>query len=423
MRSTLCWTILAVWVIGGGCSRPLAPSAPEAGAGPPGVAGADASLETTAAPAFIPQLTFRGTIVALDRNFEPRVRNNESFYVTDHGAAPPDTIPAFGTLEKVVWRPATGPAETLLDGEEVLTERGARDPVEIPEERESGPAFAPGNHALVLQAPDHAGGGEATVRFFAGFVPSSWWAGPDVERWPASTDGDGRSVDVIDWTTFTTSPAWPPDGRPYFGPESLATIPSARRPPGDDLDRRTFYEIFGNRIYARREGDTVHQDAWIVLIHGGYDKDSPYTPRVSPGDPALPPDFVPGTGVYPVLESLGLVGSPIGFRTQVTVRLENGMVVRAPQSGLYPVFDPASVFRSPVIAGYVRAIYSGRAYVVVRAEDGHGLLEPAITDPAALVALVDGGGGTAADRLARRRVITFDIASTAGAALARSVKP
>lgn len=413
MRMKLRWVALAALVVAGGCSKPLALEPSATGVGSPALDVARTSAETGSSRLFMVQLKIVGSIVTLEPDFQPRLHRNEAFFVAQLGAAPLDTVPAYGVLEKIQWRPVMGATATYMhepDGPAA----SANGPIAVPLPREGGEVFAPGMHQLTLQAPDHAGGGEATARFMAGFIPATWWAGPDPDRWPASSDGDGRAVDVIDWNTFTTVPAWPPDGRPYFDPDSLRHIPSARRPPGDDFERRTFYEIYGDRIYARREGDTVHQNSWVVLINGGYDKDSPYVPPVNPADPALPPDFAGNPGLYPVLQPQGLVGSPIGFRTQLTMKLADGTVFRLATSGLYPVFDPNSVFRLPVIAGFVRALLPGKAYVVARAQDSDGLLDAPVTDPIGIVELVDAGGGTPADRLARRKVITYRVAPATG---------
>jgi hypothetical protein len=413
MRMISRWVALAVLVLAGGCSKPLALEPSATGAGSPALEVARTLNETGSSRPFKVQLKIVGSIVTLEPDFQPRLHRNQAFYVAEPGAVPLDTVPAYGVLEKVYWRPIIGARASDMD-EPTGSAENANGPNANPMPRVGGETFAPGMHQLTLQAPGHAGGGEATVRFWVGFIPATWWAGPDPDRWPVSSDGDGRAVDVIDWNTFTTVPAWPPDGRSYFGPDSLRHIPSARRPPGDDFERRTFYEIHGDRIYARREGDTVHQNSWVVLINGGYDKDSPYVPRVHPADPALPPDFAANPGLYPVLQSLGLVGSPIGFRTQLTMKLPDGTVFRASASGLYPVFDPLSVFRLPVIAGYVRAALPGKAYVVARAQDSDGLLDAAVTDPIGIIELVDAGGGTPAERLARRKVITFLVAPATG---------
>ena len=396
--------LLAVLVTSASCGKHL--STDPAGDSLLASDGAWNDPESTSRP-FTVRLKVVGTVVILDRDFTPRVHRNHSFYVTSPG--PLDTVPAFGVLESIQWRPTAGIGPSPVD--EPIHARAAGDAssAAIPEVAEPGQVFAPGLHELTLEAPAHAGGGEVTVQLMAGFIPSTWWAGPDPDLWPASSDGDGRAVDVVNWSSFTTVPAWPPDGRPYFGPDSLDHIPSVRRPPGDDFERRTFYELYGDRIYARREGDAVHQGSWVVLVNGGCDKDSPYVPRVDPSDPGLPADFSAGSGRYPVLQSLGLVGSPIGFRNQLTVRLPDGEVLRLPQSGLYPVFDPLSPFRLPVVAGYLQASIPGRAYVVARAQDSDGLLDAAVLDPIGVVARVDAGGGTPEERLARRRIIVFDV--------------
>jgi len=412
MRLRLRHVFALAFLLTASCGKTLAPAIPRTTADG---SRADAAAETRASAASLTaQLKVVGAIVTLDRHLEPRVRKNEAFYVAELalGETRTDTVPAYGTLKKIEWRHS---ARGQMDADDELQQvAGSAAAPTGKAEPPIGEVLAPGNHQFVFPAPPHAGRGEATFRLMAGFLPGAWWAGPDPDLWPVSSDGDGRAVDVVDWNTFTTVSAWPPDGRPYFGPDSLERIPSARRPPGDDFEARTFYEIYGDRIYARREGDTVHLNSWVVLVHGGYDKDSPYVPRVDASDPALPPDFAARLDRYPVLRSLGLVGSPIGFRTQLSIKLPDGTVFRLAATGLYPVFDPASVFRLPQLAGYVRAARSGTAYVVVRAQDSDGLQDPAILDPIGLVGLVDAGGGSPADRLARRRVLTFQVAAAPG---------
>ena len=232
--------------------------------------------------------------------------------------------------------------------------------VDMNVEARRGQVFAPGIHLLRVRVPDRLGGGVVIVRFKAGFDPDTWWAGPDPSRWPLSTDGEGgRSVVVVDWSRFETLPPWPPDGRAYFGPDSFRFIPVARRPVGNDIVRRTFYEIYGNRIYARSEGDTVHLGAWVVFCNGGHDRDSPYVPKVDPSDPALPSGFLDDPVSFAVLHDLGLVGSPIAFRSRITTRLPSGVLAAAPASVPYPDFEPNSVFRLPAVMGY-QAVLRGQ---------------------------------------------------------------
>ena len=206
------------------------------------------------------ELRFVGPVVTLDRDFRPRLDRNAQFVIRPNGdlSAPMDTVPAHSVLKQVRWRSAPGVAGGTMyfDDVPVFANAAARD---------SSGEFAPGTHLLNLIVPARAGGGRLSVMFNVDFVPVAWWAGPNPAQFPRSSDGDGRAVDVTDWRSFTTSPAWPPDGRGYFGPDSFAFVPSRRRPVNDDFDRRTFYELSGDRIYARAEGDTVHQDAWVAF--------------------------------------------------------------------------------------------------------------------------------------------------------------
>ncbi len=398
---------LAALVAAAGCRRPFAPEGERAARGANGEA-----ARSAAARGWMAWLRFSGATVSLDRNLEPRPDRPGWTDVLAPGpeGAPPDTVPAFARLEWVRWRPAAaGRSEPPAAG------RAGRGEGDDPHAREPGPAFAPGHHEMVLTAPAHAGGGTVTARFFSGFVPGVWWAGPDPDRWPAASDGDGRAVDVTDWASLATVPAWPPDGRATFGADSFRVIPSRRAPVGGNFDRRTFYEIHGNRIYAREENDTVHRGAWIVVSLGGYDRDSPYSPLVDPLDPALPAGYAADPGRYPVLNPAGLEGSPIGFRVRVSIKLPDGRIVRLPAGPTFPNFDPTSVFRQPQVLGYWPAQLEGRAYVEVRAVDAHGLLSPALPDPVALADRVDAGGGTPRERLERRRILTFRIAAPAQA--------
>jgi len=103
-----------------------------------------------------------------------------------------------------------------------------------------------------------------------------------------------------------------------------------------------------------------------------------------------------------------LVGSPIGFRSQVPARLTPSGLRSVPaQTALYPIYEPASVFRSPYLGGYWRMRSAGKAFALARAEDADGGLDNSVRDPMALAEVVDNGGGTPAEQELRRKVLVF----------------
>jgi hypothetical protein len=396
----LCTGAILLLALVAGCSKSVAPMRPQGVADPTdGAVAQDASH-----PDFLVRLRFVGTTVSLDRNFEPGNERKQDYFVYSSGTLPanPDTVPANATLKEIFWRrtPGTGagqdPDVYVLD--DPLHERRGQAGDGLP--------FPPGSIILNLHAPDRLGGGVVSVLFHVNFDPDMWWSGPDPAAFPPASDGDGRAVDVQSWTGFRTSPAWPPDGRGYFGPDSLAFLPRSRRPVADDFDRRTFYEIYGDRIYARSENDTVHLGGWVVFATGGYDPDSPYAVASSPTAPTLPPGFASRPDLYPVLDATGLQGSPSGFRLRVQT-VVNGVVTQPSETTTYPSFDVASVFYYPVLAGYWRVDLAGKCYAVAMPVDGNGAVGRTEEDLIQLADRVDAGGGTSTDRILRRRVLTF----------------
>jgi hypothetical protein len=373
---------------------------------PQGVAdAADGAVAQDAAhPDFLVRLRFVGSTVSLDRNFEPGNERKQDFFVYSSGTLPatPDTVPANATLKEIFWRrtPGTGAGQ---DPDSYNFSDGFHNHYG---QAGDGFVFPPETIFLGLRAPERLGGGAVPVLFRVNFDPNMWWAGPDPAAFPPASDGDGHAVDVQSWTSFRTSPAWPPDGRAYFGPDSLAFLPRSRRPVADNFDRRTFYEIYGDRIYARSENDTVHLGAWVVFATGGYDPDSPYTVPLSPTAPTLPPGFASRPDLYPVLDATGLQGSTSGFRLRVQT-VFNGGVTQPTETTAYPNFDVASVFYYPALAGYWRVDFAGKCYAVAVPVDGNGAVGRTQEDLIQLADRVDAGGGTSADRILRRRVLTF----------------
>ena len=399
-----------------GCAKPVTPVS--GGAGSRDVVSFDrhGRDDDRTNRSFLVRLHFVGTVASLDREFRPRVHEHADFFVYSDGAPPTpgtafrDTVPVNAVLKNVRWRRARhgSSAGAASDGAEYFDE--APDAIVSDSRPDPSQGFPPGAQLLVLRAPESAGGGRVQVSFVVGFAPEgAWFAGPDPALFPPSSDGDGRAVDVTDWAHFTTSPAWPPDGRGYFGPDSFQFVPSSRRPVGDDLDRRTFYEIFGDRIYARNEGDAVHLDSWIVFPLGGFDRDSRYVPRIGDAGNTLPAGYAARPDVYSALIAQGLLASPVGFRYAPTIVLADGTRLRGSETTLFPLFDVASVFHNPVMAGYMRSVRPGKVYLSIADEDAEGMVGRLRGDPVALVDRVDSGGGTAEDRALRRRVLTYRV--------------
>ena len=308
-----------------------------------------------------------------------------------------DTVPAYSRLD-FAWRGEITQPGTFVAGyryklDELEFQRADSSvtAVSYGTDLPGSPPVAPGDKVFTLRALDQSGGGdETTRRFTMNFVPDTWWAGPNPDDFPVSTDEEyhSHSVEFNSWpkpgdTGFDTKTGFPAGS---FGPDSFDYRPSRRFPPNLDFSGpsgRTFYEIYKNRLYARSEGDTVHKNSFIVLWNGGYDKDSRYIPRVDSTDQHLwgsDGRFV--HPVPPVLEAAGRVGSPIGFRSQFAISLTPvGLKSITAQTSVYPVYEPASVFRSPRMGGYWRMRAAGKVYALARAEDADDGLDNAVDDP------------------------------------------
>src|SRR6267378_959232 len=140
-------------------------------------------------------------------------------------------------------------------------------------------AAAPGAKQFTLRALDHAGGARQTSRkFMMNISPLTWFSGPDRNAYPYVHPPGTRDyyIDLPDWTSIPSV-----DGS-YLNRDSVQVLPALRP------ERRTFFEIYKNRIYVRAENDTVDMNSWIVMSSGGFDPDTPYNVQVSPVDPSLP---------------------------------------------------------------------------------------------------------------------------------------
>ena len=266
--------------------------------------------------------------------------------------------------------------------------------------------ITPGPKVFTLRAIGQSGWrGEATRWFQMNFAPDTWYAGPDpndvLAGWQSNLDGNGKRYWFVDltntgWIGFQGIPG------SQMSRDSVLKLPSQR------TERKSFFEIYNDRIWYRQEGDTVHMNSWVVLPTGGFDSDSPYRARIN--TELLSADLKN----LPVTTPGGPNGSPIGFRIQVRVKAGTDATNRvdAPSEGTtYPVMDPASVFNQPVTNGYWGMTSAGKAYAVVRAEDGDGTVDRRLDqrpgDAPGVADRVDGGTGSAEDIALRSKIMTF----------------
>jgi hypothetical protein len=145
----------------------------------------------------------------------------------------------------------------------------------------------------------------------------------------------------------------------------------------------------------------------VLLHNGGYDKDSEYGVDVDPADPDVP---LVGGEIPIVLRPDQENGSVIGFRTRVLTKLDPfGTLTQPAQTGLHPVYQPASVFRVTRIGGYWSMLFSGKAYALARAQDGDNDLDGEIPsgDIVGIAERVDAGGGSLRDNQLRPKILVF----------------
>jgi hypothetical protein len=224
-------------------------------------------------------------------------------------------------------------------------------------------AVSPGAKRFTLRAVDQAGGARTTNRRFQyNMSPTTWFAGPDPNAFPYTRDGIGQT-----YLELSSGQPMPPLTGSQLSNDSVTVLPAARP------EHRTFFEVYKNRIYVRTENDTVNMNSWIVLSGGGVDPDSPYKVNVASNDPELPDTsgIAPGSAV--VLHPGPANGSPIGFRSQVAILLTpNGPLSYPSLSGIQPTYLPTSSFRDTRINIYWAMTQAGKAYAILRAEDGDG---------------------------------------------------
>jgi hypothetical protein len=171
--------------------------------------------------------------------------------------------------------------------------------------------------------------------------PDTWFAGSDPDDpyagWQTATGRYGGKFMDLAFTGWGS--AFPGVPQSLLGPDSLLLLP-AQRPA-----RKTFYEIYNDRLWIRQEGDTVHLNSFVVFPGGGSDSDSPYAVNVNT---VLLPDALK----LPVYTPGPANGSPVGFRVRVQEKDAAGWVSQPTETTTYPVWDPASFLHKPEINGY-----------------------------------------------------------------------
>ena len=268
--------------------------------------------------------------------------------------------------------------------------------------------LGPGLKIFTLRAIDVAGAArtspETTRRFYMNYIPDTWFAGPDTTPSP-------NPYTVVRYGNQLTGPIryryYAVPGTPsnpnwavnipgsLLGPDSVNVMPAKRKP------NKTFFEIYTesgsppqHRIYAHAEGDTVHMNSWVLVYGGGFDADSKYALRITIGNPNLP-----GIGTTPVLTSTGPNGSPVGQHFRIPVLLDSigplrapgtGIISTFPESQIYPFSDPSFV-AEPHIGAYQGMQQSGKAYTLLRSEDGDRGKDDRIVDPVAFRDSIDQG--------------------------------
>jgi hypothetical protein len=319
----------------------------------------------------------------------------------DPTRAPRDTVPS-GSKVAFRWRGdeqiTNNPAvryKYKMDESSFIEVPATTDSVAYPPER-----VGTGLKLFEIRALDVAGASRTdkpTTRYFVvDFNPDTWYSGPDPSVtgfYQSNVPNDGQKFrNVTNWTT-----GLPVGGVPgsYFGPDSLQLMPKNR------TQRKTFFEIYKNRLYIRAENDTVNLNSWIVFFAGGYDPDSPYKVRVD--------GFKFDTTAGPVLQKRPPNGSPVGFRVMVPIYLyPTGPLTSTTQSIIYPLDEALNVPEAH-IQGYVGVQSTGRAYAVVRAVDGDGRPDDRIQNPKGLVDSLEAGILPPSRVPLRSRVLTFYI--------------
>jgi len=268
----------------------------------------------------------------------------------------------------------------------------------------NGDVLTPGLKVFTLRALDAAGGAEsATKRFFLNIAPDTWFAGPDSNVVPVVSDAVNDRIDTGHRFINITN-GWPSGSNPSSTPlvqgmGSLLSCDSLYYWPSERPQRKTFWEIYKNRLYLRAEGDTVDMNSIVCLQVGGADLDSRYDVPVKTNHPPKDTLYC-STEQARVLRPGAANGSPSTFQFQYAQVLDPpsfGLVAIPSQSAPFPTFDAASSFEQPNVNGYVTLSASGKVYMTIRAKDGDALRDERLQDMSQarlLAAAVDNGTDT-----------------------------
>jgi hypothetical protein len=322
-------------------------------------------------------------------------------------ASPRDTVPVGARLD-FRWRGEPTLAGTYVTGYRYKLDEARFNVVDASVQAASyntgvgGDVVQPGTKIFTLRALDDAGGARETNRYFyMNYMPDTWFSGPDTTLYPKSDPSNPllseRSL-AVNWASMPPMPA------SLLSCDSITLLPAAR--PA----RKSFFEIYRDRLYVHSENDTVRLNSWVLVHGGGSDKDSPYNIQVILNDPRIPDTTrcdLPARVIRPGPPN----GSPVGFHQQYTTAVDpTGDPSTPSQSGLFPIYNPASAFREPEIGGYQAMLQSGKIYAVLRSEDGNGLQDRKIIDSREAQGIadrVDAGLGSPEDIALRSRILTY----------------
>ena len=225
-----------------------------------------------------------GGVAANQRTFFVR----DSFEISETHSVPRDTVPANAVLT-MRWHGEPTVPSTVVTGYRYKLDESSFNTADSSVHTaayNTGVGLDkvnPGQKIFTLRAIGQSGWrGESTRWFQMNFAPDTWFAGPDPNDPQAGwiSSGGSRYLDLsaTGWATFPGIPGT------QMSPDSALILPALR------TERRTFFEIYNDKLYVKQEGDTVELNSWVVMPSGGFDKDSPY--RVKVNVPLLPPQLV-----------------------------------------------------------------------------------------------------------------------------------